>query len=428
MNRTVGVGLLGCGNVGAEFARLLLERRDAIVTQTDIDLQLRRIAVKSLDKPRPAEVDPAIFTDDTLSVVHADDVDVLVEIIGGIEPAKTFVSEALRAGKSVITGNKELIATAGAELFALANETGSDLLFETAVVAAVPIVRPLRESLLAEEITLVAGIINGTSNYILTKMSQEGSSFADALAEAQELGYAEPDPTADISGADAAAKLSILASIAFNTQFDITDVVCEGISDLTEHDFRLADRMGCVIKLLGVAERGPSSSATLTVAPTLVPRSHPLASVNGTFNAVLVHGEASGELLFFGTGAGARPSASALLGDVLDAADNLVRGTFHKVPVGDRHGLLAEPSSAESEFLISLTVDDEPGVLAEITGLLGQSKISVERLEQLNRGRHADLVFVTHRVAGANVTEAVQQLNSLSCVTKVGRVMRVFTG
>ncbi len=428
MSVAVGVGLLGCGNIGAEFARVLVARRAQIERETGLRLELRRIAVRSLDKPRPAELDPALFTDDGMSVATGDDIDVVVEVVGGVGRTAELLRAALDAGKSVVTANKELIGSAGDELFALAERSEVDLLFETAVVAAVPIVRPLRESLLVEPISVVAGIINGTSNFILTQMADAGVDFGDALAEAQRLGYAEPDPTADIGGADAASKLALLASLAFNGWVPANDVACEGIADLTAEDFLLADRMGFVIKLLGIAERSPDGTGVkLSVGPTLVATGHPLASVGGTFNAVVVVGDLSGELMFYGQGAGREPSVSALLGDLLDAADNRRRGTFRPVPAS-ANMLAVGHATAEREFLISLTLADVPGVLSQVTAVFGNHAISIERMLQLGRGEYADVVFVTHHAAERDIRLATAELAELACVKSVGRTMRVFSG
>lgn len=428
MSFTIGVGLLGCGNIGTAFATTLQKRSSEIERETGLRLELRRIAVNSLSKSRPESLEPSLFTDDGMSVAQDGDIDVIVEVIGGTGRPGDFVRAALEAGKSVVTGNKELIAAFGDELFAVAERARVDLLFETAVVAAVPILRPLRESLLVEPVSMVAGIINGTSNFILSAMSDSGARFEDALREAQLNGFAEPDATADVSGADAASKLAILASLAFNTWVAAKDVERQGIADLTLEDFALARRMGYVIKLLGMAERSANGFGVgLRVSPTLVAETHPLASVSGTFNAVVVVGEWSGELMFYGRGAGRGPSVSSLLGDVVDAADNRRRGTFRPVPACANTIDLGH-ASLEREFMISLTLRDEPGVLSEVTAVFGTNKVSIERMVQLSRGEEAVVVFVTHLVPEESVERSIAGLKELSCVASIDRVMRVFSG
>ena len=306
----VRVGLLGCGNVGGALAALLADDGDAIFARTGLRLELVRVAVRNTAKARGPGVPDHLLTNDAASVVGADDVDVVVEVIGGIEPARSLILDALKAGKPVVTANKELVADLGDELFQAAGAAGVDLLFEASVAGGIPIIRPLRESLAGERLTRVMGIVNGTTNYILTKM-ESGEGYGDALAQAQSLGYAERDPTADVEGYDAAAKAAIIATVAFGQKVVAGDVAREGISGLTPGDFSFARRMGFAVKLLAVAERHDDDSVSARVHPSLVPLSHPLASVHDSFNAVFVEGEAVGELMFFGRGAGGRPTASA---------------------------------------------------------------------------------------------------------------------
>ncbi|HLT70428.1 MAG TPA: homoserine dehydrogenase, partial [Acidimicrobiales bacterium] len=326
----VRIGLLGCGNVGSALVDLVRTRSDAIASRTGLRLEIARVAVRSLAKERPVELPDGVLTLDAPGVVVDPDVDLVVELIGGVEPARELVLAALKAGKPVVTGNKELLAVAGAELFAAAEAAGVDLLFEAAVGGGIPFIRPLRESLAGERIDRIMGIVNGTTNYILTRMTEEGVSYADALAEAQQLGYAERDPTADVEGHDAAAKAAIIASIAFGVRVVAGDVHDEGISGITTADIAYARKMGYVIKLLAIAEQveGPEGEAgevAVRVHPAMVPADHPLASVRDSFNAIFVEGAAVGDLMFYGRGAGGSPTASAVLGDVIDAALNRTR-------------------------------------------------------------------------------------------------------
>ncbi len=318
----VRVGVLGCGNVGGPLVELIAAQGPAVEARTGLRLEVTRIAVRDLAKPRPAAIDAALLTTDTDAVVNDPDVDIVVELIGGIEPARELILSALKAGKPVVTGNKELLAAVGAELFSAAEGAGVDLLFEAAVAGGIPIIRPLRESLVGERITRVMGIVNGTTNYILTRMSEAGASYEDALAEAQELGFAEADPTADVEGYDAGAKAAIIASIAFGAAVTGADVHHEGITGISEVDISFAARMGFVIKLLAVAEQSDTGEIGVRVHPAMVPLAHPLASVRESFNAVFVEGASVGDLMFYGRGAGGSPTASAILGDLIDAALN----------------------------------------------------------------------------------------------------------
>ena len=324
------------------MVELIGERRAEIATATGVDLELASIAVRSTSKDRGTAVDPALLTTDADALVTDPSIDVVVEVIGGIEPARTLIQNALKSGKPVITANKELLANVGAELYQTADANGVDLLFEAAAAGAIPIVRPLRESLLGEDVTAVMGILNGTTNYILTRMAFDGATYADALSEAQHLGYAERDPTADVEGYDAGAKAAIMASLAFGQNVVAGDVYHEGIANITQSDIGFARRLGYEIKLLGIAERfvdpggDPRGQLAVRVHPAMVPEAHPLASVRDSFNAVFVEGAAAGELMFYGRGAGGRPTASAVLGDLVDAATNKSRGTHRPVPSGER--------------------------------------------------------------------------------------------
>ncbi|MEO7556900.1 MAG: homoserine dehydrogenase, partial [Acidimicrobiales bacterium] len=327
MAELVRVGVLGCGNVGAALVGLLGEQGDEIEARTGLRLRVTRVAVRSLSRERPVALADGVLSTDAAAVATDPEVDVVVELIGGIEPARSLIQSALDAGKPVITGNKELLANAGAALFAAAERAGVDLLFEAAVAGGIPIIRPLRESLVGERIRRVMGIVNGTTNFILTKMTEEGADYGAALAEAQSLGYAERDPTADVEGYDAGAKVAIIASIAFGAEVVAGDVYHEGISGITAADIAYAKRLGYVVKLLAIAEQPDDGAIGVRVHPAMVPIAHPLASVRGSYNAVFVEGDAVGNLMFYGRGAGGAPSASAVLGDLIDAAANLKRGS-----------------------------------------------------------------------------------------------------
>ena len=376
------VGLLGCGIVGTQLVQLIQERAATIAASTGVTLEIGGIAVRSISKDRGLPLDDSLFTTDAEAVVNNPDIDVVVEVIGGIEPARSLILTALKSGKPVITANKELLANVGAELYAAAEANGVDLLFEAAAAGAIPIVRPLRESLLGEDIRRVMGIVNGTTNYILTRMSDDGVSYADALSEAQRLGYAERDPTADVEGFDAGAKAAIMASIAFGVNVVAGDVYHEGISAITQEDIEFARQFDYTIKLLAIAEVFPSEDGSgqdevgVRVYPAMVPNDHPLASVRGSFNAVFVEGDAAGELMFYGRGAGGRPTASAVLGDLVDAATNSQRGTYQPVPHGPR-ATIRPIDNLESAYYVGLTVTDNPGVLATVADVFGQHQVSI---------------------------------------------------
>jgi len=423
-SRTVSLGLLGCGNVGAALCRLIERDGDEIAARTGIRLEIARVAVRSLSKQRAVRLADGVLTTDGAAVVADPEVDVVVEMLGGIEPAREFISEALKAGKPVVTANKELLANVGGELFAAAEASGVDLLFEAAVAGGIPIIRPLRESLVGEQITRVMGIVNGTTNFILSQMEAHGTSYADALAEAQSLGFAERDPTADVEGFDAGAKASIIASIAFGVRIVAGDVYHEGISGVTSTDIAFARQLGFVIKLLAVCERFDDGAVAVRVHPAMVPGGHPLAAVRDSFNAVFVEGPAVGDLMFYGRGAGGDPTASAVLGDVIDAAANLAKGTHASL------GTLVRPKlrpidDLHSPFYVNLQVADEPGVLAQVAGVFGAHGVSIRSMEQEGLGDAARLIFITHRSREADVQATLAGLRDLGTVREIVSVLRV---
>jgi homoserine dehydrogenase len=423
----VRLGVLGCGNVGAALLQLLDARRADIAARTGVDLVVTRVAVRSTSRARPVELPDDVLTTDAAAVVHDPDVDVVIEVIGGIEPARELILEALKAGKPVVTGNKELLANHGAELFAAADTAGVDLLFEAAVAGGIPLIRPLRESLVGESIRRVLGIVNGTTNYILTRMTEAGASYHDALAEAQSLGYAERDPTADVEGYDAGAKAAIIAMVAFGSRVVAGDVYHEGISGITADDIAVAARLGYCVKLLAIVEQhGANGDVEIgaRVHPALVPVHHPLAAVRDSFNAVFIEGAAVGDLMLYGRGAGGLPTASAVLGDVIDAAGNLRRGTHGSIGTLGR-ARIRPIDDLVSAYYLSLDVADRPGVLAQVADVFGRHGVSIRSMEQEGLGTEARLIFLTHEATERDVQATLHDLRELDSVDRVGSVMRV---
>jgi homoserine dehydrogenase len=420
----VRIGVIGHGTVGAAFVKLVKQQSDTIAARSGVRLEIARVAVRSTATHAGSLV-ADVLTQDADFVVSDPTVDLVVELMGGIDEARTLILKALASGKPVVTANKALIATHGAELFAAADKSGIDLLFEAAVCGGIPLIRPLRESLRGEPIRRVLGIVNGTTNYILTKMSEDGASYADALAGAQQLGYAEADPTADVEGLDAAAKISIIASIAFGANVVAGDVYSEGITKITAADIAIAHRLGYAVKLLAIAELEKSSgSVSVRVHPAMVPHHHPLASVRDAFNAVVVDGEASGSLMFYGRGAGGDPTASSVLGDVIDAAINLNKGAHATLGVLTKAKLLPMAQTS-CEYLIPLEVADKPGVLHAVTGIFANNNVSIRAAEQDGIGSGARLVFLTHMANEAAVQACIAQLRNLDVVMHVGALLRV---
>lgn len=423
---TVTIAVLGCGTVGSQVVRLLNERGDDYAHRCGARLEVIGIAVRSLDQDRPDFIDRDLLTSDAEALI--DRADIIIELIGGIEPARTWVARALARGASVVTGNKALLASHGPELFALAREAGADFYFEAAVAGAVPVVYGLRESLAGDRVEGVLGIVNGTTNYILDQMTTAGMSYADALAQAQQLGYAEADPSADVDGWDAAAKCAILASLAFHTRVGIDDVAVTGISQITPADIEAATRAGGVIKLLAHAHRVPTANGdavSVRVAPTLVAADNPLATVSGAFNAVVIDSEAAGRLMFYGQGAGGVQTASAVLSDVVAAANHVAHGgaapresAYESLPIlpGDQ---------ARSQFHLRFAVPDRTGVLAEIAGIFAAHDISIEALTQAGGGVGAEstLTVTTHETTSAAIEAALAELTGTSSVNRVLAVM-----
>ncbi|MCB0889475.1 MAG: homoserine dehydrogenase [Nocardioidaceae bacterium] len=427
-NKALRVAMLGCGVVGTQVARLIIEQADDLAQRVGAPVELAGIAVRRLGLARDGLLPEALFTDDAEGLVERGDIDVVVEVIGGIEPARSLILKALANGASVVTANKALLAEDGATLFAAAEQAGRDLYYEASVAGAIPILRPLRESLAGDRVTRVLGIVNGTTNFILDKMDSSGAGFSEALEEAQQLGYAEADPTADVEGFDAAAKAAILASLAFHTRVTASDVHREGITDVSANDVASAKEMGAVVKLLAICALedtpdGPAVSAR--VHPAMIPRTHPLASVREAYNAVFVESQAAGQLMFYGPGAGGNPTASAIMGDLVTVARNRLAGVrgagessyadFEVMPMGE----------TQTRYHVQIDVDDKAGVLASIAQAFAEHDVSIQTVRQEGRGDDAQLVVVTHRAKDADLSATVQDLQGMSIVREVSSVMRV---
>ncbi len=424
MAEKIKVALLGAGNVGSQAARILVEDNAVLEKRIGAPVELIGIAVRDTNASRHWNADPSLYTTDAESLIDA--ADVVIELTGGIEPARTRILRALEAGKSVVSGNKALLAKHGVELQAAADESGAQLSYEAAVAGAIPILRPLRDSLAGDRVTRVLGIMNGTTNYILDQMDTTGASFADALAEAQKLGYAEADPTADVEGHDAASKAAIVASLAFHSTFTIDDVHTEGITSITADDVAAADADGYVIKLLAICEREGENGANIRVNPTLIPRQHPLAGVHGAFNAVFVEAENAGELMFYGPGAGGAPTASAVLGDFVSLARRLVLGG-PGVPETSHAQLHATGlDNVVSRYSVGVLVEDRLGVLANITRILTEHGISVDSLRQsAPKEGVAQIRMVTHSAKDSDLRRAIAVIDALDTVREVNSVIRV---
>lgn len=416
--------MIGCGTVGSEVARILSDRRSAIADGAGVDLKLVRVAVRDVSRQRDVPLDSSVFCDDPQLVVEDPDVSVVVEVMGGVDIAARWVRAALDNGKAVVTANKELIASRGPDLHLRAASAGVDLLFEAAVGGGIPIIRPIAESLAGEEIERVTGIVNGTTNYILTRMAEEGADFAEVLKDAQRLGFAEADPTADIAGHDAGAKAAILATLAFGTRVSTEDVSIEGITDIEARDIEVAGELGFVVKLLAIAEKIDDGVA-VRVHPTLLPTTHPLASVRLSYNAVFVEGKYAGEMMFYGPGAGGGPTAMAVVGDVIDASLNLRQHARGPLAPTESTVPIVPLVELSSQYYLRLRVDDRPGVLGEVAAVFGECNVSIKSLVQRGREREAELVLILHRAREIDVAEALQVLDGLDSVEAVMSSIRV---
>jgi homoserine dehydrogenase len=422
--RTIRVGMVGCGTVGSAVIRMLHDHADDIAMRAGCRIEVSRVAVRDLDRERGVPLPREVFTDDGLDIVGDPEIDVVCELLGGLEPARAILLRAFSTGKPVVTANKELLARDGKALFDAADSAGRDLFFEAAVAGAVPLIRSLKESLAGERVTRLLGIVNGTTNYILTQMSQQGSAFDGALAEAQRLGYAEADPTADVDGSDAAAKCAILASIAFDSWVVADDVFREGISAVTAQDIADAARMGYVVKLLAIAELD-DGEISARVHPAMIPVSHPLAAVHDAFNAVFIEGPRVGQLMLYGQGAGGDPTATAVVGDLISAARNLATGGRAIGGIGTLDRRIRPMDDTHGQYYLNLHVADRPGVLAEIAGDFGHNGVSIERVWQEGFGDEATLVFITHRAQEGALQKTLQELRESSAVRAVASVLRV---
>jgi homoserine dehydrogenase len=455
------IALLGCGVVGTEVVRLLHEQSDDLAARVGEPLELAGIAVRRLDRRRPG-VPAELLTTDSTGLVTRDDVDIVVEVIGGIEPSRSLLLDSMKSGKSVVTANKALLAEDGATLFGAAREFGADIYYEASVAGAIPLLRSLRESLAGDHVHRVMGIVNGTTNYILDRMDSSGAGFSDALDEAQALGYAEADPTADLEGFDAAAKAAILAQLAFHTRVTAADVHREGITDVSSADVASARAMGCVVKLLAICERMPvrngrpepeqvgletgrehpgqagpgdrpetagrdrnGRGVSVRVHPVMIPRTHPLASVREAYNAVFVEAASAGSLMFYGAGAGGAPTASAVLGDIVAVARNRVNAT--RGPAESTYADLPVLPMGDTitRYHVALDVADRSGVLASVAEVFADHDVSIRAVRQEGHGERAQLVIVTHRAPDAALAATVEGLRALEVVRAVASVMRV---
>jgi homoserine dehydrogenase len=421
--KTLKVALLGCGNVGSQVARLLREEADELTARIGARLEIAGIAVRRLSHPRPG-IDPALLTTDPMDLATRPDIDIVVEVVGGIEPARSVLLAAMKNGKSVVTANKALLAEYGEEIHAASRAFGADLYYEAAVAGAIPLLRPLRESLAGDTVHRVLGIVNGTTNFILDRMDSAGSDFSESLEEAQALGYAEPDPTADVEGFDAAAKAAILASLAFHTRVTAADVYREGITDVSAADIASAKLLGRTVKLLAICERSGDGVA-VRVHPAMIPRSHPLAAVGGAYNAVFVEAKSAGQLMFYGAGAGGTPTASAVLGDLVAVARNRVAGTRGPEPSTYAELPVLPMGDTLTRYHVSLDVADRPGVLAPVAEAFARHGVSIQAVRQTSRGTEALLIIVTHVARDAALATTVSELQALPVVRAVASVMRV---
>ena len=424
MTDAIGLGLLGCGTVGTAVIRLLQDHGEEIAGRAGWRPRVTRVGVQDPARERGVPLPSDAFTTDLESIVRDPAVQIVVELMGGIEPARSLIHEGLRNGKHVVTANKELLANHGAELFEATADAGVQIAFEAAVGGGIPLVRPIRESLAGEQIARVMGILNGTTNYILTRMTEDAMAYADALGEAQTLGYAERDPTDDVEGDDAAAKCAILATIAFDSNVTADDVFREGITAVTHEDISFADRLGHVVKLLAVAELEDGQVAA-RVHPTMIPREHPLAAVRESFNAVFVEGDHVGELMFYGRGAGGDPTATAVVGDIVHVARELGATHVARPPAVERRRSIRPMDQMEGQYYLCLAVADRPGVLAAVAGAFGENLVSIKSVWQEGTGEEALLVLITHRANEGAMQRTVSDLRGLEAVKEVRSVMRV---
>ena len=422
--KTLKVGMLGCGNVGSQIARLLVANKADLASRSGAQLELVKVAVKDIKAKRDG-IATSLLTDDPYSVVNDPEIDLIIEVIGGISPAKELILAAFKNGKSIVTANKALLAKEGAALYQAAGEANVDLYYEAAVAGAIPILRPLRESLVGDHVTRIMGIVNGTTNYILTKMDESGTAFADALKQAQELGFAEADPTADVEGIDASDKAAILAGLAFHSRVTDKDVYREGITKITATDVKVAKAMDMVIKLLAITELTASGEISVRVHPALISRTHPLASVRESFNAVFVEAQSAGQMMFYGKGAGGEPTASAVLGDLVAIARHKVLGGIGPKESDYASLKIAPMGETKTRYLIRLNVADKPGVLESVAHVFASQSVSIQTVRQTGAGDKAELIIMTHTSTESALSATVKELGKLPAVTDVASVLRV---
>ena len=422
---TIKVAILGLGTVGTGVYKLIQKRADVMERTAGAKLEVKKILVRNMQKKREG-VEQELLTDNWKEILEDDEISVVIEVMGGLEPAKTMILEALEAGKNVVSANKDLIAEEGHVLLDTAQKNQVDFLFEAAVAGGIPIIRPLKQCLAANDISEIVGIVNGTTNYILTKMTEEGMDFADALKKAQELGFAEADPTADVEGLDAGRKVAILASAAFNSRVTFDDVYTEGITKITATDIEYANEMGCVIKLLGVARNTPEGIEA-RVHPMLIDVNHPLASVNDAYNAVFVQGDAVQDAMFYGRGAGEMPTASAVVGDVFDIVRNILHDCCGRIGCTCYKNLpIKHMNEISSKFFIRMFVEDRPGVLANIASVFGNSGVSLAQvIQRRKKDQYAEIVVITDEVKEKNLKDALAVAKGMSTVKEISGMIRV---
>ena len=424
--KPIRIAIMGAGTVGGGVYKLLQMRKNDMYQRVGTDIEIAKILVKSIPETRK-DVDASLLTENFEDIMNDDSIQLVVEVMGGIEPARTFILRCLNSGKSVVSANKDLIAVHGRELLDAAEANGVDFMFEASCAGGIPIIRPLKQCLIANEITEIMGIVNGTTNYILTKMDQEGMEFEEALARATELGYAEADPTADVEGLDAGRKMAIMGSIGFHSRITFDDVYTEGITHITSKDIKYAKDMDCVIKLLGIA-RNTDSGVEVRVHPTLISKEHPLASVNDVFNAVFVHGDAVDDTMFYGRGAGEMPTASAVVGDVLEVARNIKSNCLGMFGCSCYRELpIKQIGDIESKYFMRMVVRDCAGVLGNVASILGNNHVSIEKIIQKPAGCDtAEIVAITDVVQEKNFKAAMQTLNDMSFVQEISSMIRVY--
>ncbi len=426
-DQKIQIALLGLGTVGTGVYKVLETQKQEMLPKLGVELELKKILVRNIEKAAKKVADRSLLTDNWQDIITDDTIDIVIEVMGGMEPARTYMLEALRAGKNVVTANKDLIATDGKTLMDAAKDAEKDFFFEAAVAGGIPIIRPLKQSLEGNRISEIIGIVNGTTNFILTKMTEDNMEFSEALQMATEMGYAEADPTADVEGLDAARKMAILASIAFNSRVTFSQVYTEGITKISARDIRYAREMGCHIKLLGVA-RNTKEGIEVSVHPMLIDSRHPLASVNDTFNAVFITGDAVGETMFYGRGAGELPTASAIIGDVFDTAKNILYNCTGHVNCTCYKTLPIKPmDDMIHRYFMRLQVEDRPGVLAAVTSVFGKNQVSIEQFIQKRKTEDfAEIVIITEEVMERNVKKSFEEFKGMDMIKKISAVIRVY--